>query len=82
MNKPEIQIYKDLDSLKVDPRFERVFGWIQSSLATYRRDSDLVLEGNALFRSQGKCIILQELVDAIQTTGDNLERVAANRGDD
>lgn len=74
MYKPDMQLLKDLDSLyKTDARFQRVADWFRVSLAEYREAGDL-LDGNDLHRNQGKCIVLKDLVECVQTAGDLLQR--------
>jgi len=69
------QLSRDLDSLfSTDVRFQRVVEeWFAASLQDYREAGDL-LDGNNLYRNQGKCIILSDLVKAIRESRDTAER--------
>jgi len=76
--KVDEQLCKDLDAVHTDGRFDRFVEWVEQSLHDYRVTGDK-LDGNDLYRNQGKCIVLQELTDAIQTSRDHLTRIARNR---
>lgn len=78
MLKPDEQLCKDLDAIYTDGRFDRFIEWVEGSLAEHRVTGD-VLDGNDLYRNQGKCIVLQELIDAIHTSREHLTRIARNK---
>ena len=81
MLKLDEQISKDLDALyATSVPFQRVADeWIKDSLAYYREVGD-DLDGNDLYRNQGKCKILSDLLACIQTAGDVRTRFAQSEG--
>jgi hypothetical protein len=72
------QLCKDLDAVYTDGRFDRFLEWVEGSLEDHRKQGD-ILDGNDLYRNQGKCIVLQEMLDAIHTSREHLVRIARNR---
>lgn len=76
MKTPDTQLIRDLDSLySTDARFQRVAEWLKLSLSHYRESGDL-LDGNDLYRNQGKCIVLQDLMGYVENSRELLERTA------
>lgn len=74
------QLCKDLDSLKQDARFQRYIVHMEESLAEIRENGD-VLDGNDLYRNQGKSIILQSQLNDIRDTEKSLTRMSKSQGD-
>jgi hypothetical protein len=64
-----------------NPKFQRMVDeWLVPSLQFYREAGD-ELDGNDVFRNQGKCIILSDLIKSIQTAGEVQSRFAHNRSE-
>ena len=76
MKIPDTNLLRDLDALEAsDPRFQRFSAWVRESLADYRASGD-VLDGNDLYRNQGKCILLSDLLGYVDKSRDLLDRFA------